>query len=90
MIWAGLMAVSALSALFIHKINEGGFSPVHLFIPLTLFGLVGLARSIQTRRWRRHRTIVTSLYFGALIIPGLFTFVPGRLMHDMFLAGPAG
>jgi len=90
MVWAGLMAITAVTALFIHRINEGGFSSVHLFIPLTLFGLVGLARTVQMRQWRRHRRIVTSLYFGALIIPGLFTFVPGRLMHDMFLAGPAG
>lgn len=86
-VWAGLMVLTALTAVFIHEINPGGFSPVHLFIPLTLFGLVGLARSIQLRQRQRHRRIVLALYFGALIVPGLFTFLPGRLMHDVFLAG---
>jgi len=86
-VWAGLMALTAVTAIFIREINDGGLSPIHLFIPLTLFGLVGLARSVQLRAPGRHRRTVLALYFGALVVPGLFTFLPGRLMHDVFLAG---
>lgn len=86
-IWAGLMALVATTAIFIREVNDGNLSFIHLFIPLTLFGLVGLARSVQLRQRGRHRRIVLGLYFGALVVPGLFAFLPGRLMHDIALAG---
>jgi uncharacterized membrane protein len=28
-----------------------------------------------------HRKAMTSIFFGALIVAGLFTFLPGRIMH---------
>ncbi len=88
MVWAGLMALTALTAIFIHEVNEGSFSPIHLFVPLTLFGLVGLARSVRRgARKGDHRRQVLILYFAALVLPGLFTLVPGRLLHTVFLAG---
>lgn len=89
-VWVGLMALTAVTAIFIREINAGGLSPVHLFIPLALFGLVGLARSVQLRQRRRHRGIVLGLYFGALIVPGLFTLIPGRLMHAIVFGYNAG
>jgi uncharacterized membrane protein len=30
---------------------------------------------------QRHRTTMLWLFAGALIIAGLFTFMPGRIMH---------
>jgi uncharacterized membrane protein len=30
---------------------------------------------------RGHRITMISIFFGALVIAGLFTFVPGRIMH---------
>ena len=29
----------------------------------------------------RHRLAMISIFVGALVIAGLFTFVPGRIMH---------
>jgi len=89
-LWMALMAVVAVSAIFIQVINPGHFSLLHLLVPLTLFGLVGLVRSIRTHDYRSHRRIVMMLFFGALVVPGALTFLPGRLMHTIFLAGLSG
>jgi uncharacterized membrane protein len=84
LVWAGLMALAAITAIFIREVNAGGFSFIHLFIPLTLFGLVGLARSVRPgARKGSHRRLVLTLYLAALVLPGLFTLVPGRLMHSV-------
>jgi uncharacterized membrane protein len=34
-----------------------------------------------------HRRIMIMIFVGALVIAGLFTFVPGRIMHAVFF-GP--
>lgn len=82
MIWALLMAVAAISAIFIRQLNDGSFSPIHIFVPLTLGGLAGLAYSLRRGAPKgAHKKRVLSLYFAALVVPGLFAFIPGRLMH---------
>lgn len=81
-----LMVGAALSAIFIRQINGGEFSFVHIFVPLTIIGVVRLV--LSTRRGARgsHRGQVLGLFYGALIIPGLLSFLPGRLMNT-FLFG---
>ncbi|HEX3652657.1 MAG TPA: DUF2306 domain-containing protein [Rhizomicrobium sp.] len=43
-----LMTITAVAALFVHAIMPSsplfGLSPIHLFVPLTLFGVVGALR----------------------------------------------
>jgi len=33
----------------------------------------------------RHRRAMTAIFFGALVIAGVFTLVPGRIMHKVVL-----
>jgi uncharacterized membrane protein len=33
---------------------------------------------------------LSGLYFGALIVPGLFILIPGRLMHEIVFGYNAG
>jgi uncharacterized membrane protein len=33
----------------------------------------------------RHRFVMISIFCGALVIAGLFTFVPGRIMHAVIV-----
>jgi uncharacterized membrane protein len=81
-IWVALMAAVALSSLWIHQIRLfGPWSPIHL---LSIFTLVMLPLGV----WRAHRHQVSAhrrtmigFFTGALVIAGLFTFVPGRIMH---------
>ncbi len=86
-IWVVLLLTISVSAFFIHTIRLWGpllgvfWSPIHL---LTIFTLATLPIAV----WRTHRHDVSghrnamiSLYCGALVIAGLFTFWPGRIMH---------
>jgi uncharacterized membrane protein len=38
---------------------------------------------VQARRHQvdRHRSAMTKIFVGALVIAGLFTLLPGRIMH---------
>ena len=81
-IWVLLMLVVSISAFFIHQLRIWGpWSPIH---QLALFTLVMLPVAV----WRahkhaveQHRRAMLGLFFGALIVAGLFTFLPGRIMH---------
>ncbi|WP_421788440.1 DUF2306 domain-containing protein [Hyphobacterium sp.] len=86
-VWVALMLITALTAIFIRQINDGQFSFIHIFVPLTLFGLFGLITHARALRTDKHRNAVFGLFFGALIVPGLFAFMPGRLMWQMFFGG---
>ena len=87
-IWVSLMAVVAASSFWIHEIRLlGPWSPIHL---LSIFTLIMLPIAVWRARRHRiadHRRIMTLIFVGALVIAGLFTFVPGRIMHAVFF-GP--
>jgi uncharacterized membrane protein len=42
---------------------------------------------LHARRYHvaRHRFVMISIFCGALVIAGLFTFVPGRIMHAVIV-----
>jgi uncharacterized membrane protein len=81
-VWAGLMTVVAVSSFWINELRVmGPWSPIHL---LSIFTLATLPFAIfHARRHRviHHRWAMISLFAGALVVAGLFTLVPGRLMH---------
>ncbi len=79
-IWVGLMVLVTISAFFIRGINHGSLSPVHLFIPLTIFGLYGGLSALYRRDGHGHGRAMRGLFTGALVLAGLFAFLPGRLM----------
>jgi len=81
-IWVGLMAMVAISSFWIHQIRLlGPWSPIHL---LSIFTLIMLPIAVWRARRHRvadHRRIMTMTFVGALVIAGLFTLLPGRVMH---------
>jgi uncharacterized membrane protein len=84
--WVTLMVITAVSALFIHGgrlPNIQGFSPIHLLVPLTLFGLVGAFRMLAIGNTRGHRKIMLILYFGACVTAGAFTLLPNRYLGQL-------
>ncbi|WP_443748814.1 DUF2306 domain-containing protein [Asticcacaulis solisilvae] len=86
-IWVVLMFTVAGSSLFIHLINPhgpGGFSFIHILSGLVLVMLPLMVYAARRHNVNLHRRIATNLYVGALIIAGVFTFLPGRLMWQMF------
>src|SRR5712671_1834835 len=80
--WVMLMLTVALSSLFIHKIRLWGpWSPIHLLSILVLVTLPLAVWRAHQHDVRRHRNAMTALFMGALVIAGVFTFLPGRIMH---------
>ena len=81
-IWVGLMAAVAVSSFWIHQIKLIGlWSPIHLLSILTLVVLpIGVWRA-HRHRVADHRRIMISVFAGALVVAGLFTLLPGRIMH---------
>ena len=81
-IWVAIMFVVAISSFFIHQLRVWGpWSPIHL---LSIFTLVMLPLGVwraHNHQVQRHRWIMISLFCGALVIAGLFTLAPGRIMH---------
>jgi len=86
--WIVLIVVVAGSGLFIHTIRLWGpWSPIHL-LSLWVF-LVAFRGVHAVRRGNvdRHRWVMLSLVFGALLGAGAFTFLPGRLMAQITYGG---
>ncbi|GAB5463028.1 DUF2306 domain-containing protein [Hoeflea alexandrii] len=86
-LWIALMVLTALSSFFIHEIKlVGGFSPIHILSVVVLVSAAEVIRSARRRDFVRHQRVVKSLYFGAIGIAGLFTLLPGRIMHEVVFA----
>jgi uncharacterized membrane protein len=81
-IWVGV--VVAVSSFWIHGIRlVGPWSPIHL---LSIFTLVVMPLAVwraHTHRVADHRRMMIFIFTGALIIAGLFTLMPGRVMHHV-------
>ena len=80
--WATLMLAVVLSSFFIHTIRLWGpFSPIHLISVFTLVMLPLAVLRARRHDVRQHQRAMTSLFIGALVIAGIFTLMPGRIMH---------
>ena len=89
--YLGLMTITSIAALFVHSLMPHspifGMSPIHLLVPLTLFGVVGALRGAWTHNIRMHRASMLGVYIGGLLIAGTLAFMPGRIMHAVVFGG---
>jgi uncharacterized membrane protein len=80
--WALLMVVVAGSSFLIHELRVWGeWSPIHLLSIFTLVMLPLAVMHARRHRVERHRHAMIAIFTGALVIAGIFTFWPGRIMH---------
>jgi uncharacterized membrane protein len=77
------MTITAVVAFFIRSLGRGSLTPIHLFIPLTLFGVINALWSARRGNVKGHRNAMLGLYFGGLIFAGALAFMPGRIMHQL-------
>jgi len=81
-IWVALMVTVAATSFFIHDLHIWGrWSPIHLLTILTLATLPLAVVHARRHRVERHRNAMISIFIGALVVAGLFTLLPGRIMH---------
>ena len=83
-IWVVLMATMAASSFEIHQLRLfGPWSPIHLLSIMVLVLLPIAVISARRHHVGRHRNIMIGIFSGGLVVAGLFTLLPGRMMHAM-------
>ncbi|HWV42340.1 DUF2306 domain-containing protein [Pseudorhodoplanes sp.] len=83
-IWVTLMAIVCISAFFIHDLRIWGqWSPIHLLAIFTLIMLPFGVMAARNHQVSRHKRAMTGMFLGALVIAGIFTFWPGRIMYEV-------
>ncbi|QFU75102.1 DUF2306 domain-containing protein [Halioglobus maricola] len=86
-IYMSLMMITATTTLFMaNKVGPtflGHFGYIHLFSFLTIWSVPTALFAIRQGNVKRHQRIMWSLYIGAILIAGGFTFVPGRYMYGL-------
>jgi uncharacterized membrane protein len=83
-VWLALMLITATSAIFIQ--SSGGFSFIHLFVPITFHAAWKTIATARRGDIQAHKRHLVFTYLTALMIPGIVAFaLPGRLMNVMLL-----
>ena len=83
-VWLALMLITATTAIFLQ--SSGGFSWIHLVVPLTFHAAWKVMATARAGNIRAHKNHLVRTYLMALMIPGLAAFAaPGRLMNVLLL-----
>ena len=83
-IWVSLMAYVAISSFFISETRMwGAYSAIHLLSIWTIVSLCVAVFMARAGHITQHKYWMGSLYVLALIVTGLFTLWPGRIMHEV-------
>jgi uncharacterized membrane protein len=86
-VWVITMAAVAIAAIPIRTSrgipNLYGFTPIHLFVLLVAFNLPRAVWAIYNGNVKSHGAVMRRLFFGALVIAGVFTLLPGRLLGHL-------
>ena len=81
-IWVALMFGVSVSSFFIHELRTWHeWSAIHLLSIFTLTTLPLAVWHARRHQVARHRNAMIAIFTGALVIAGVFTFLPGRIMH---------
>ncbi len=87
--WLVLMLAAVLSSFFIHELRMWGpWSPIHILSVITLALLVRAYLAIRQRKVALHAGLMKAAFYNALLVATFFTFLPGRIMHDVVF-GPS-
>lgn len=79
-----LLVTTAIASLFIRNRNGGLLNPFQLFAVWTLIAVPLGILAARAHNVRRHGAMMAGLYFGGMLFAGVLTFVPGRLMWQVF------
>ena len=79
-LWVACMATVAGISFAIRR--PDGFSWIHGLSAFTLVALAAAVIAARAHRVAAHRKTMISIYIGALLVTGLFTLLPGRLLGN--------
>jgi uncharacterized membrane protein len=77
--WTWVVLMAAVASISF-AIRYNGFSWIHGLSVYTLLALVFGVAHARRRNIRAHRITMISIFVGALVITGLFTLLPQRLI----------
>ncbi|AZO30591.1 DUF2306 domain-containing protein [Mesorhizobium sp. M1B.F.Ca.ET.045.04.1.1] len=81
-VWAALMLVVAISSFWIRQIRLiGPFGPIHILSILVVVTAPLAVWYAHTHKVAAHRSAMIKLYVFGLVGAGIFTLLPGRIMH---------
>lgn len=81
--WVVSMIVTAVSSFFITGLMGNSYSPIHAISAWTMISLPFGIAAIRRRDIKKHRNTMTGMFVGGMLIAGLFSFLPGRLMWEI-------
>ena len=82
--WATLMMITAISSFWLQGL-VGGIGPIHIFSVITLISIPRAIWAIRKGNVLVHKRAMMGPYLG-LVVAGLFSFLPERLMGQIALA----
>lgn len=87
-IWSILMVAIAISSFWIKELMPSsifwGYSPIHLLSLVVLFQIPLAVYFARIGKIQLHKKIMFYNYLGGIIIAGAFTFLPSRLLYQVF------
>lgn len=84
-VWAVSMMVTSVITFWIDSFGMFyGFSPIHIFSVVVLINVPYAIISIRRGDVEAHKRAMIGTTIGALGVAGLFTFMPGRIMWEVF------
>lgn len=84
--WVSLMGSTAVASAFIRDYqlpNLWGYTPIHLFTLSVAIMLPLAIGFIRRGNVNGHRRTMTGMFWGACVIAGMFTLLPGRFLGQM-------
>ncbi len=86
--WVIAMFVVALSSFQINDMNQlWGYSWIHILSIVVLINVPLAVYAARRHNVRAHKFTMMGVYVGGLLIAGFFTFMPGRIMHQVVFGG---
>lgn len=83
-VWAGLMLYVAIGSFWISELQLlGRWSPIHLLSILVIVTVPLAVWRAHNHQVGAHRRGMIMLYSLALVVTGLFTLWPGRVMYEV-------
>ncbi len=84
--WVTVMLTAAVSAIFIRDYrlpNIAGFTPIHIFVPVTFYFLFCAFQRLAQGNIAGHRQAMQQLYISACVVAGGFTLLPHRYLGNL-------
>lgn len=84
--WVTVMLTAAVSAIFIRDYglpNIAGYTPIHIFVPVTFYFLFRAFQRLAQGNIAGHRKVMQQLYISACLVAGGFTLLPNRYLGNL-------